>query len=375
MTSEVDGPGLTRTGPPAPAARRFRIFLQNPASVADTSTKRCMLAPGGVTVALQGTLETFSVPEVLRLLSGTGKTGLLALEGDRGAGNVWLPTGARPGPVRPRADRHIDAVLFDLLRFADGEFVFEPDAEADDADRRMSRSKRRSSGPSAAEEWREIESVVPVARTSACAWSSELGDDSVTVTAEQWRSLVAIGGGTTAAGLGVHHRLGEFDACPPRPRPRRGPLVEVDRETVEPADAPDRSETADEAYPSPTWYDDDRPLVDNDLSTDEVASSGQNLASFVARGPDDDAGDDRRPRCRRPGCRRPGDRPGRVRRPSGPTTRTTPSTPTPTTLATDDAAPTTLAPTTQATPTTRQRPRRATSRKRHRASSSASWRA
>ncbi len=244
-------------------------------------------------MALQGTLETFSVPEVLRLLSGTRKTGLLALEGDRGAGNVWLLDGRIVGA---RSDHEqgekIEAVLFDLLRFGDGSFVFETDSEPEDDDLQDADVEEALvEAERLLEEWREIESVVPSLDITV-RLVEELSDESVTVTAEQWRSLAALGGGTSVRRLGVHHDMGEFDVSRLVRDLVEAGLVEVDLEArPEPADAPDRSETADEAYPSPTWYDDDRPLVDNDLSHDEVAHLGQNLAGFVARGSDDDAGE------------------------------------------------------------------------------------
>ena len=39
-------------------------------------------------MALQGNIETFALPDVLRLLSSTSKTGKLRLEGTRGEGTT-----------------------------------------------------------------------------------------------------------------------------------------------------------------------------------------------------------------------------------------------------------------------------------------------
>ena len=48
------------------------------------------LTPEVQALALQGTLDTFSLPDVLRLLATTSKTGRLRIDGDRGLGSVWL---------------------------------------------------------------------------------------------------------------------------------------------------------------------------------------------------------------------------------------------------------------------------------------------
>ena len=47
-------------------------------------------------MALQGSLDTFALPDVLRLLAATAKTGRLRIEGDGGRGNVWLRDGTVP---------------------------------------------------------------------------------------------------------------------------------------------------------------------------------------------------------------------------------------------------------------------------------------
>src|SRR5260221_12280621 len=81
-----------------------------------------------VTVALQGTLDTFALPDVLRLLASTKKTGRLVITGTRGSGSVWVDGGSVVGTDATGAvpDADAVAVLFELLRFGgDGSFTFE----------------------------------------------------------------------------------------------------------------------------------------------------------------------------------------------------------------------------------------------------------
>src|SRR3546814_19536148 len=84
-----------------------------------------------IVVALSGTLETFSLPDVLRLLSTTKKTGLLALDGDRGRGRIWVRDGDIVAADADRAvNEQMEGVAFDLLRFVDATFEFDSGAEA-----------------------------------------------------------------------------------------------------------------------------------------------------------------------------------------------------------------------------------------------------
>ena len=165
-------------------------------------------------MALQGTLDTFALPDVLRLLASTRKTGRLRVSGNRGTGSVWVDGG---GVTGSEATGVTDAanpsdVLFELLRYADGSFTFEagtspvnPTAPADveplliDAEHQLL-------------EWREIEAVVP----SMDAWVRlvpELPRPDVVVDADRWRTIVAVGGGASVTSLGQSLALSEVPVC------------------------------------------------------------------------------------------------------------------------------------------------------------------
>ena len=166
-------------------------------------------------MALQGTLDTFALPDVLRLLASTKKTGRLVIIGARGNGSVWVDDGSVVGTDASGATHDADAVeiLFELLRFGgEGSFTFEAGTKADrptparaveplliDAERQLA-------------EWREIEAVVP----SMDAWVSLVSDvaaDEVTIAADCWKRIVAIGSGSTVGGVARTLDLGELDVC------------------------------------------------------------------------------------------------------------------------------------------------------------------
>lgn len=162
-------------------------------------------------MALQGTLDTFELPDVLRLLSSTRKTGRLRLETDRGTGDVWLLDGAVVATEAsgvPAGD--VDDTFFDLLRARGGSFAFEPGEAAAapsapaDVEALLRGAEERLT------EWREIEAVVP----SLAAWvglAPELASESVTVDAAAWRLVATIGSGLTVGELGEVLGLGEVD--------------------------------------------------------------------------------------------------------------------------------------------------------------------
>jgi hypothetical protein len=165
-------------------------------------------------VALQGTLETFALADVLRLLASTHKTGVLRIDGDRGTGELTVvdgAVGAATATGAPRAE-HTSEVLFELLRYRDGSFVFDTDA---DAAERVDRSDDVEQALAAAEEqlqeWRAIEAVVP-SPTRLVVLIGERDGADITLSADQWRGVVALGDGCSTLTLSERLGLSELPA-------------------------------------------------------------------------------------------------------------------------------------------------------------------
>lgn len=161
-------------------------------------------------MALQGTLDTFALADLIQLLASTRKTGELMIQGDRGHGRLWFDDGAIVGGEPQRAGGAVEG-LFELLRFGEGTFVFEadraPDAAHDPADalRVLETAQERLAT------WAPVEALLPSSDVGL-ALSPELPADEVAIDRDRWRLLVAVGGGTTFAGFGRDLDLAEFDA-------------------------------------------------------------------------------------------------------------------------------------------------------------------
>jgi hypothetical protein len=164
-------------------------------------------------MALQGTLDTFELPDVLRLLSSTKKTGRLRLQTDRGDGNVWVDEGLVVGVASPSSsDGEMSEALFDLLRSREGSFVFQAGELAPapglptDVEPLLVAAEERLT------EWREIEKVVP-SMYAHVRLAEELPAPQVTIDADAWRTVTAIGSGVSVAELGRTLDLSEVGVC------------------------------------------------------------------------------------------------------------------------------------------------------------------
>ena len=162
-------------------------------------------------MALQGTLDTFSLPDVLRLLATTGKSGCLHIDGDRGRGSVWIDEGAVVGAEADRVlgEASLDEVMFEMLRFGRGSFSFAADEQPASAGEPIEVEGTLRRAGQLLEEWRELEAVVP-SLNHRVAMAPELTVEQVTIDASRWEALVAIAGGRSVGELAESLGQGEL---------------------------------------------------------------------------------------------------------------------------------------------------------------------
>jgi hypothetical protein len=163
-------------------------------------------------VALQGTLDTFALADVLRLLAATKKTGRLRVSGDRGSGSVWVADGDVVATELSISGQHADGpaiTLYQLLRFSHGSFTFETGANPVNASSPLAVEPLLAEAELLLAEWRAIEAVVP----SLEAWITlrpQLGGRDVVIDQVRWRVVAAVAGGTTAGAVGESLGLDEL---------------------------------------------------------------------------------------------------------------------------------------------------------------------
>jgi Domain of unknown function (DUF4388) len=162
-------------------------------------------------LALQGTLDTFSLPDVLRLLATTAKSGCLRIDGDRGQGSVWLDGGSVVGAAADRAvdGTPTDEVVFELLRFDTGSFAFDAGDKAPHPGRSEGVEDVLRRATSLLREWTELEAVVP-SPAHHVTLAPDLSADEVTIDADRWKTVVAVASGRTVGELAKQLRLTEL---------------------------------------------------------------------------------------------------------------------------------------------------------------------
>jgi len=166
-------------------------------------------------VALSGTLDTFALPDVLRLLASTAKTGRLRITGDRGSGSVWVADGDVVATELASAVSHEptnEEVVFGLLRFTAGSFTFEADAHSPNSGAPAAMEPVLGAAENMLVEWRAIEEVIP----SLDVWvglCSTLSGPDVMVDQHRWSGIAAIGSGAQVGAVAEALKLNEIDSC------------------------------------------------------------------------------------------------------------------------------------------------------------------
>jgi len=160
---------------------------------------------------LQGSLENFALDEVLGLLSGTTKTGQLEIAGNRGTGTLVFHDGRLiNGTASFTANgTELEDVMFELLRYGDGTFTFslrdvDPGEVVENVSTVLANAEARL------QDWRSIESVVPSLNHQVVP-VLELPSDEVTVSRDEWATLMTIGTGCPASHVCDRLSLGEVE--------------------------------------------------------------------------------------------------------------------------------------------------------------------
>lgn len=165
-------------------------------------------------MALQGTIDSFALADVMRLLAGSRKTGRLVVNGERGSSSLWLSNGELVGGSTSGDPTAVDLVdiVFDILRYESGSFIFEADALCSDPLDPAPVGLVLDRAEAYLAEWRDIVAVVP-SMSSWITLAPELPHPEVVVDQACWTSIVAVGSGCTVSNLAEVLGLGELPAC------------------------------------------------------------------------------------------------------------------------------------------------------------------
>ena len=217
-------------------------------------------------MALSGTLDTLTLPELCELLSGTNKTGALQVRAEAGSGVLWFDdgqvcageAGGQTGPPPPGAGgdllERLHDVCFELFRYTEGSFEFEVDRRPSwPADRGVEVSGLLAETERRMAEWREIIAVIPSVEARPRLVPEPATGGPITLDAAQWRVVTGIDGRRRVSALIRVLDGGEFTVCKILRSLVQAGLVEIESsDSPAPAAAAGDTPAAASAAPVPT---------------------------------------------------------------------------------------------------------------------------
>ena len=183
-------------------------------------------------MSLQGSFETISLADVMALLASSHKSGELRVVGGNIEGRLWIRDGLLVSSKVGRTHRPID-VLFELLRLTEGNFIFKDGVDAAESGEPTPVEPLVRQAQTRLVEWRDIEAVIPSVEHRV-RLIPELPAPEVTVSAEEWRLVMATALAGTVHGVLEELDLGLFDGCQGLRRLVDAGLVIVDPPRVRP---------------------------------------------------------------------------------------------------------------------------------------------
>jgi hypothetical protein len=184
-------------------------------------------------VSLQGSFETIALPDVMALLASSNKSGELRVVGGQVEGRMWLKDGCLVASSVGKAHGHVDA-MFELLCLTEGNFVFKDGVDASAPEEAVPVEPIVHQAQEMLREWREIETVVP-SLDHRVRLVPVLPMPEVTVSADDWKLVMAIALAGTVRGVCDELALGHFEGCRGIKHLVDGGLVLVEAPRVRPA--------------------------------------------------------------------------------------------------------------------------------------------
>jgi hypothetical protein len=160
-------------------------------------------------MALQGSLTELSLPDVIQLVSVSGKSGAFHLTRDGEQGTIYLQDGqivdASVGNLRG------EYAVYEMAIWSSGDFVFNPGDAAHEVTVRRSNANLMMEAARRLDEWRVLSRRIPSLDLIPYFPSRDGGQDQVTLSPQEWIIVTHIDGGHSIEEIAGLLRWAAFD--------------------------------------------------------------------------------------------------------------------------------------------------------------------
>jgi hypothetical protein len=163
-------------------------------------------------MAFQGSLKELPLPDIIQLVSVSGKTGVFSLRrnSDNDTGEIYLRGGQI---VHARAgDLQGEEAMYELAIWPEGEFVFTPGKETDLTTIQKSNTNLLMEAARRIDEWQILSKRIPSTRLVP-VFTQHAATTSVSLTPQEWALICKIDERRTIEEIAIGLDMSPFEAC------------------------------------------------------------------------------------------------------------------------------------------------------------------
>ena len=160
-------------------------------------------------MALQGSLTELSLPDVIQMVSVSGKTGSFNIQGEHEKGRIFLRNGkivdAAVGNLRG------DNAVYEMAIWTKGTFSFESGEESDQVTVHASNATLMMEAARRLDEWRVLSRKIPSLDLVPYFTPRDQGQDQVTLSPQEWILVTRIDGRSSIEEIANSLQWAAFD--------------------------------------------------------------------------------------------------------------------------------------------------------------------
>jgi hypothetical protein len=161
-------------------------------------------------MAFQGSLKELPLPDIIQLVSVSGKTGVFTLKNSSSSGEIYLRDGQI---VHSTAGGLVgEEAVYELAIWPEGDFVFHPGKEAPTVSVRRSNTNLLMEAARRIDEWQVLSKKIPSTRMVPI-YTGEASKTSVSLTPPEWQLVCKIDERRSIEAIAIALGSSPFDVC------------------------------------------------------------------------------------------------------------------------------------------------------------------
>jgi len=162
-------------------------------------------------MALQGSLSDLALPDVIQLVSVSGKTGVFNLTGEGAEGKIYL----KDGQITDAFVGHLrgEPAVYEMAMWQRGQFIFTPSVESGEVTVTRSNASLMMEAARRLDEWRVLQRKIPSFDLIPYFQPRDPGQDQVTLSPQEWAVVTKVDGQRSIRELESITKLHAFDLC------------------------------------------------------------------------------------------------------------------------------------------------------------------